>query len=148
MNQKSELQLLLEKMEESSRKQVRYARLQFIFSLISALCCVLLLFAVVKYIPQLQSLTTQIQDMALQFQGLASQAEIVMTNLETVTTELAQADLAEMVKNVNDLVIASQEGIQQATDKLNAIDFEELNQAIANLSAVIEPLARLVKAFG
>ena len=147
MEQNSELQQVLKSLEESSRKQVRYARLQFIFSLLAAVCCVFILIAVVKYIPQLQALTTQIQDMATQLQGLATHAENVMTNLETVTDALASADLEAMVDNVNSLVVSSQDGVKQTMEKLNTINLDALNQAIANLSAVVEPLAKFFKVF-
>lgn len=148
MEENTELKQLLNEINESSRKQVRYARLQFFFSLIAALCCVFLLLSVVRYIPQLQDLTTQIQDIALQLQGLATQAESVMTNLETVSAALADADLAAMVDNVNSLAVSSQDGLRQTMEKLNTIDFDALNQAIANLSAVVEPLARFFKILG
>lgn len=147
MDEKKELQKLLEQLENSSRKQVRYARLQFLFSLVAASCCILLLFAVVSHIPQLQALTTQIKDMASQLQGLASQAETVMTNLESVSQALAEVDLSSMVTNVNSLVVSSQDGVKQTMEKLNTIDFEALNQAISNLSAVVEPLAKFFKVF-
>lgn len=147
MEEKNELQKLLEKLEDTSRKQVRYARLQFLFSLVAAVCCALLLIAVIKYIPQLQDLTIQIKEMAGQLQGLASQAETVMTNLETVSHALAEADLSTMVSNVNSLVVSSQDGVKQTMEKLNTIDFDALNQAISNLSAVVEPLAKFFKVF-
>ena len=148
MEENTELKQLLSKINESSQKQVRYARLQFFFSLIAALCCVFLILSVVRYIPQLQDLTTQIQDMALQLQGLATQAESVMTNLETVSAALADADLTAMVDNVNSLAVSSQDGLRQTMEKLNTIDFDALNQAIANLSAVVEPLAKFFKILG
>ena len=90
MENNQKLMDLLEQMEKANRKQVAYARLQFIFSVIAAICCILLLLAGVKVLPQLQE--------------AALQAETVLTNLETVTTELAQADLIGMVENVDALV--------------------------------------------
>lgn len=147
MEQNTELKQTLEKLEESSRKQVKYARLQFFFSLLAAVCCVCLLIAVIQFIPQLQDLTVQIRDITVQLQGLASQAEAVMTNLETVSQALVEADLATMVNNVNSLVVSSQDGVKQTMEKLNTIDFNALNQAISNLSAVVEPLANFFKVF-
>ena len=140
MENNQKLMDLLEQMEKANRKQVAYARLQFIFSVIAAICCILLLLAGVKVLPQLQE--------------AALQAETVLTNLETVTTELAQADLIGMVENVDALVTnvdglvgTSQEGVEQAMAKINAIDFDALNDAIKDLSDVIEPIAKFFNTF-
>lgn len=140
MDNNQKLMDLLEQMEKANRKQVAYARLQFIFSVIAAICCILLLLAGVKVLPQLQE--------------AALQAETVLTNLETVTTELAQADLIGMVENVDALVTnvdglvgTSQVGVEQAMAKINAIDFDALNDAIKDLSDVIEPIAKFFNTF-
>ena len=140
MENNQKLMDLLEQMEKANRKQVAYARLQFVFSVIAAICCILLLLAGVKVLPQLQE--------------AALQAETVLTNLETVTTELAQADLIGMVENVDALVTnvdglvgTSQEGVEQAMAKINAIDFDALNDAIQDLSDVIEPIAKFFNTF-
>ena len=114
--------------------------MQFVFSVIAAICCILLLLAGVKVLPQLQEAVLQ--------------AETVLTNLETVTTDLAQADLIGMVENVDALVTnvdglvgTSQEGVEQTMAKINAIDFDALNDAIKDLSDVIEPIAKFFNTF-
>lgn len=126
---------LLERMEQTNKKQVFYARLQFLFTVMAALCCVVLLLSGMSVLPKLQE--------------TAVQAEAVLTNLETVTTELANVDLNSMVQNVDALVTdvdglvgTSQVGVEQAMEKLNAIDFDALNEAIKDLSDVIDPIAR------
>ena len=140
MENTQKLMDLLEQMEKANRKQVAYARLQFVFSVIAAICCILLLLAGVKVLPQLQEAVLQ--------------AETVLTNLETVTTDLAQADLIGMVENVDALVTnvdglvgTSQEGVEQTMAKINAIDFDALNDAIKDLSDVIEPIAKFFNTF-
>lgn len=131
---------LLERMEKQSRKQVGYARLQFVFSVVAAVCCVVLLLTGMRVLPQLQEAVTQ--------------AETVLTNLETVTTELAASDLSGMVENVDALVTnvdglvgTSQAGVEQTMEKINAIDFEALNDAIKDLSDVVEPIAKFFNTF-
>ena len=131
---------LLERMEKANRKQVAYARLQFLFSAIAAICCAVLLFFGLKILPQLQE--------------AAVQAETVLSNLESVTTELAQADLSGMVENVDVLVTnvdglvgTSQTAVEQTMTKINSVDFEALNDAIKDLSAVIEPIANFFNTF-
>ena len=131
---------LLEQMEKSNRKQALYARLQFIFSALAAVCCIAMLICVVKVLPQLQDAVVR--------------ADAVLTNLETVTTELAESDLIGMVQNVDSLVenvdglvSTSQAGVEQAIEKINGIDFDALNDAIKDLSSVIEPIAKFFKTF-
>ena len=133
MENNQKLLELLERMEKANRKQVIYARLQFVFSIVAALCCVVLVLAGMQVLPALQE--------------TAAQAEAVLGNLETVTEELANADIGGMVKNVDSLVTTSQTGVEQTMSKINAIDFEALNDAIQDLSDVIEPIAKFFNTF-
>lgn len=129
---------ILQQLADSNRKQLRLARIQCLFTVASAVFCLLLLLNVVRILPQIQALAEQIS-------GLSSQAETVLTNLETVTDELAQADISGMVSSVDTLAQTSQSGIQQALEKVNAIDIQALNQAIEDLAKVVSPLANLVQ---
>lgn len=131
----------LEQLEQNSRRQLHYARLQCLFTIIGAAICVILLVVVIGIIPKLSAAVTQVN-------ALAVQAETVMDNLETVTSALAKADIAQMVSNVDALAAASQAGVAQALEKFDAIDIEALNQAISDLCDVVAPLAKLSKAFG
>lgn len=140
MSEDHNLRELLEQIELSTRKQMRFARLQFICTVLAA--AVLIIFAItcVRILPQ--------------FQEMVTQAEVVLSNLESVTTELAKTDLTGMVENidalvanVDGLVSTSQSGVEQTMEKINAVDFDALNKAIEDLSAVIEPLAKTVKRF-
>ena len=133
MDQNQKMLELLERMEKNSRKQVFFARVQFVLTAIALICCIVLLLSGMKILPQLQN-TVQ-------------QTETVISNLESVTTALAQADLANMVNNVDGLVTTSQEGIEQAMEKINAIDIEALNQAIQDLSDVINPISTFFNKF-
>ena len=134
MENNAQVQEWMERMEKSNRQQVRWARLQCLFALIAAGCCAAVLLIVLSVVPQMQQMTSQVQ-------SLGSQAEVVLTNLESVTSELAAVDLESMVSNVDALVTSSQDGVKEALDKINALDIESLNQGIADLSAVVKPLA-------
>ena len=140
MENDQKLLKLIEDMEKANRKQVTYARLQFIFSVVAAVCCMVLLLSGMKVLPRLQE--------------TAAQAEVVLSNLETVTSELADSNLSSMVENVDalvenvdGLVSTSQSGVEQTIEKINAIDFEALNAAIKDLSDVIEPIAKFFNTF-
>ena len=140
MDQEQKLTELLNEIKKSTDKQVLYARLQCIFSIVAALCCVILLVVGLKVLPELRE--------------ASAQAETVLNNLETVTTELTRVDLGNMVENVDGLVqnvdklvTTSQEGVEQTMKKIDAIDFDTLNKAIDDLSRVIEPIANFFKVF-
>ena len=133
MEDKKDLQELLERLDQSNRQQAKYARWQCIFSVAAAVCCVGLFVLVYNLMPEVRSLTGQM--------------ETVLANLELVTDQLAGMDLGSMVRNVDDLVVTTQEGVEQTMGRLNAINFEELNRAIRNLSDVVEPLAKFFNTF-
>ncbi len=147
MEENQKLTELLGEIKKSNDKQVLYARMHCIFSIVAALCCIIVLIAGLKILPALRTAVTQ--------------AEIVLTNLEDVTTELSQTDLGSMVDNVDglvrnvdgliqdvgELVNTSQDGVEETIEKLNTINFETLNNAIEDLSKVIEPLAKFFSAF-
>lgn len=145
MENNPEMLEILSRMEKASRKQLLYTRLQCLFAFIAAVCCVAVLLAVVKFIPQLEALTVQMG--------------IILDSIDTVTQELASVDLGRMVQNVDNLVgevgglitdvsglvTDSQAAVQEAVDKLNALDLEKLNKAIEDFAAIIEPLAKAAK---
>lgn len=134
MEMNHEMQALMEKIEKSNRQQVNFARIQCIFSVVAAVCCLLLLLTVAKIVPDIRELSGEIS-------GIAAQAETVLTNLETVSDELAAADLEGLVTDVDSLVASSLE-------KISTIDIETLNKAIKDLAEVIEPLAKVASIFG
>lgn len=133
MEEKRNLQELLERLDQSNRQQARCAKWQCIVSIAAAVCCVGLFVLVCTLVPQVRVLT--------------SQMETVLTNLETVTEQLAGMDLGSMVRNVDELVTVSQTGVEQAVGKLNTIDFDTLNRAIGDLADVVEPLAKFFNVF-
>ena len=133
MSQDERIQELLTRMEKNSRKQLFHSRIQCVFSIIAGVCCFLLLVNVIRIIPQIT--------------GLAQQADLVMQNLEIVTEELTKLDLSKMVNNINSLVSTSQSGVEDAMKQISQIDVNTLNQAIADLSDVVKPLANLVNRF-
>ena len=134
MEENRDFREFLESMEKTNRRQLRCARLQFVFSLLCALCCGAILLAGLRFLPQLQALGLQL--------------ETVLGNLERVTGQLAQTDLAGMVENVDALVTESGDSLQQAMENLNRIDFEKLSRAIDSLSQVVDSLSRITRIFG
>lgn len=134
MEEKKELQEWMDRLEKFNHQQAKYARLQCLFTVVAAVCCVSLFALVYIKMPAMRDVVVKM--------------ETVLENLETVTDQMADMDLATMVKNVDDLVVTSQAGVEQAMDQLNAIDFNTLNRAIDDLADVVDPLAKFFNVFG
>lgn len=125
---------LLEQIQASLEKQNRFAKWQCILTAIVVVCCVGVIWMISDVMPQLQALSVQ--------------AESTLTNLQGITQQLAQADLQGMVNDVDQLVSSSQAAVEQTMTKMNRLDLDTLNKAIADLAAVIEPMAKFFSMFG
>ena len=130
----------MKKIEESNRKQLLYTRIQCIAAVVAVVCFAGIYFLIKDFLPQISAIITEIP-------GVVAQMESVLGNLELVTKELTTVDFAGMIDGVNVLVATGQEGLQETVTKLNSIDFEALNKAIATLTEVIDPLAKFFKVF-
>jgi len=153
MDEKKEMREFMEQIEESNRQQALFAKLQCLFSVVAAVCCVVILIAVLGILPQIKDMAAQVDVVLANVEtvtGQLAEADVaaVMTNLERVTDQLAEADLGGMAGDVSELVHTSQAGVEEALGKLNSIDLDTLNDAIEDLAAVVEPLARFFGKFG
>ena len=133
MDENKEIIELLKKLDESSQKRVRLGRILCVLALVAALFCGATFAVVFSLVPQVETVLTQVQP--------------VLRNLEQTSQQLAALDLEGMVSNVDALVVTGQQTLQQSMEKLDTVDFEALNQAIRDLSAAIEPLAKWGKMF-
>ena len=126
-------QELLRQQEHSTRKQLRYARLQCILTGIAALCCVgFLILACILFV---------------QAQELMAQLEPLITDLKSITQELSNTGLTDLIQNINELTSDSQSALDQSVNKLNSLDIHALNQAIRDLAAIVKPLADFFNVF-
>lgn len=132
-------------------KQERLAKLQCILTGVTAACCLGVFFLVCTLMPRAYGLAGQAQTVLTDLESvtgqLNEQMDTILINLDEVTKELAQADLAGMVENVDTLATTSQSAVEHATEKLDTIDLETLNRAIADLADVVEPLAKFFNVF-
>lgn len=128
---------LMERIEASNAGQEKYARKQYHMSRITAAASVVIL-AVVLY-----TVSIFIPKVNVTYQNM----ELIMEDLQTITSELAEADINQMISDVDELAVKSQENIGSAMEKINAIDIEGLNQAIRNLSDAVEPFAKFFNQF-
>ena len=141
MEENKELIVLLQNVEKANRQQVKLTRLVCIFALIAAICCGCTLWLVYSILPEIIQILPQIS-------AVATQMQTVLSDLEQATRQLSVMDFTGMVEDVDTLVTTAQSSLEQTMGKLNSIDFETLNQAIEDLSKVVEPMSKLMKVFG
>lgn len=132
-------------------QQQRFAKWQCILTGVAAACCLGIFILVCTLMPRAYGLAEQTETVLTDLEAvtghLEGQMEVILTNLDEVTQELAQADLAGMVENVDTLATTSQSAVEHATEKLDTIDLDTLNKAIQDLADVVEPLARFFNVF-
>lgn len=132
-----DLEGFVRRLEETEEKRMFYAKRQLYLSAVAAASC-FFLFCVVtaaclSVLPRVHSSLDTI--------------ETVAADLQVVSDQLSRADLETLVEHVDQMAVTSEEGIREALLKIQAINIEELNQAIKGLSDVVSPLARLVSRF-
>ena len=136
---------LLAQIEQNTRKQVKLARMQCIFTAITLLCSVAMIILVICFIPRLTTLIEQVE-------VYMAQAEIIMTNLETVSEELANmefgtmmdnlesiiANIESLISNVDELVATAKSGVEETLGNLGKIDFEKLKQPLSKFFNILK----------
>ena len=127
-----ELEAMLKRLEDSNERQASYAKKQYLMSQITALASILIL-AIVIYtsatiIPRVNRLFDDV--------------ETVMDSVNVVAKELEEANLGQMVTDIDNLVTSSDQSVKEALRQINSVDIQTLNQAILDLSNLISPLAR------
>ena len=141
MEENKETLELLRKIEKNSRMQTYSGYARTVLVLVCAASMVVLTMAVMKLMPQ-------IREILVQAQQAVNQVGTVLDYLEETSHELSQVDMQAMVSNVDGLVTASQQSLEETMDKLNSVDFDTLNKAIKDLAAVTQSLAKVTSIFG
>lgn len=118
-----ELELLREQLKYT-KKQVNYLRISSVVSL--ALAAVILVF-LFSLKPKLEMTLANVDEAVKQVESL----------------KLNELDVQKIAEDVDRLVINTEENMQEATERLNSVDFESLNEAIESLNTVVSPLAAL-----
>lgn len=121
--EKNEIQQtnLLETLEKLQKKHLFYQRIS----------CALILVFVLSVVSILPSV----------FRTLNA-AETALNNANSA---ILQAQ--ETLEEVSDFVVASEQQINDAMERINGIDFEGLNVAISDLQAIVEPMAQFFGKF-
>ena len=114
------------------KKQLKYQKLSFLMSMLSALFTGGMLIVVVGFVMFAVPKINTIYDSTM----------VSLKNLEQLTAELNEADLGGTVENINNLTIQATGDLSASMERLNSVDLETLNEAIDNLNATVEPLAK------
>ena len=141
MEENKETLELLRKIERSSRIQIYSGYVRTGLMLVCAVCMAALVVMVFRLMPQINEILAQAQH-------AFNQVGTVLDYLEQTSYQLSQVDLQGMVSNVDGLVTTGQQSMETTMEKLNSIDFDALNKAIQDLSAVTQSLANVARIFG
>ncbi len=130
---------MMDSMKVPDVYQTRMLRMARIRTAAMLLCMVLLF--VIGYFALL---------MGGQLQTILNDAQRTFQSLNTLSTQIEQANIPAMFDNVEMLVQNAQQtmadatgGVDQAIKKIDEVDIDTLNKAIADLAAVVEPIAKL-----
>ena len=119
---------LLRQIQADAAARTRYARQQSRMASVCAGCCAGVLAVVlalaVLFVPRLNQTMEQVDG--------------ILQDMASVSSELNRS-LPELLTGLDSLTGAS----AQALEKIAALDIEAMNEAIADLRAVVEPLANL-----
>ncbi len=137
MEERDRLERMMEQLIETEEERKRYARKQFYMLAVMAACTVAVFFLVfLAYVSLVPKLKTS-----------AEEIETATKELRVISRQLSEADLAGLVKHVDQMAVTSEEGVKEALEKIESIDIDELNHAIKSLSDVVSPLAKLMGRF-
>ena len=141
MEENKETLELLRKIERSSRIQIYSGYVRTGLMLVCAVCMAALVVMVFRLMPQINEILAQAQH-------AFNQVGTVLDYLEQTSYQLSQVDMQGMVSNVDGLVTTGQQSMETTMEKLSSIDFDALNKAIQDLSAVTQSLANVTRIFG
>ena len=81
----------------------------------------------------------------------AAKVEEIVASLHEIAGKLSEVDWEDLTGNINSVAATTSESLadaQAALQKLKDLDIESLNEAIAELQDVIEPLANFTRRLG
>ena len=130
---------LTQKLLEVEKKQFSMLRIMMIANVVLAACIVLALLVV---LPKMMSVATNADQALEEVNTLAGNAQKTLENIDR-TVE----DANTTVNSAGKILEENAEGMEQALENINGIDFESLNQAIKDLQQSVEPLANLGRMF-
>lgn len=130
---------MMTELVKNSQKQLFYARLRTLVSIVIAGGIIIFLIVVVPVILKTVAQANDIMAQASETITLAN------TAIESITE--MSGSITSMGENMDTFITENAESVATVMEKIEAVDFEGLNSAIEDLGAVIEPLAKFFKKF-
>ena len=93
-------------------------------------------------VPKVYTFIGELQDTIVEVDNL-----IVDVNSITKDVSDLAGNVNNLVDNTNDMVTENMGAISEIVQSINDVDFDTLNKAITDLSAVVEPLGNMVRFF-
>ncbi len=130
---------LLSQLVKNSEKQLFYARIRTLASLVVAAAVVACLVIVVPVVLRTVAQANGIMAQASETIALAD------TAIESIT-DMSQS-ITDMGENMDTFITENAQSVAQVMANIEKVDFEGLNSAIKDLGDVIEPLAKFFNRF-
>ncbi|NLT14306.1 MAG: hypothetical protein GXY05_08185 [Clostridiales bacterium] len=127
-------------MELIEKKKLFWIRISALASI-----CILVIIAVLAIGAILQ--LKVMQDDFTRLGEMADAMDDMTENLVSVSESLEQIDWEDLAVNINLTAEKAQQSMDAALTAINDLDIDTLNEAIANLRDVVEPLARFFNTF-
>lgn len=129
----------LAKLTRNSEKQLFYARVRTLISVITALA---LLCALAVVVPAILRTVARADAVIAQASGTITLADEAIQGI----TEMSGA-ITEMGQNMDDFITENAEAVSSIMKEIEEVDFEGLNKAIKDLGDVVEPFANFFNKF-
>ena len=124
---------LLKQIQQDTAEQKELQKKRLTLSKVStamvALLTVIIMISLAWILPTFNNLA-KTADVAI------AQLTTVMQDIEVIAKEIQEANLVNILKNVNGL-------LEETNEKITALDVNELNQALKNLGDALSPLAKM-----
>ena len=124
---------LLAELIQVEKRQTRSIRILMLANLVLVVAVLVVLGTA---IPRITSMVEDAETSLAYVQNLAGRAEESLDGIDV------------MVKNANGVLVENANGMTEALEHFNAVDFDGLNGAIKDLSDAISPLAKFARMFG
>ena len=145
--------LLVELVKSQRQSSTR----QMIASIFVVVIALIMAVAVAVIVPKAMSLMSDLQASLGQINTLVSEAQESVEKIDDMLVEIqptvdslggAIENIDGMVGNLDSMITDNSENLKAAIEKMNGIDFDTLNQAIAELEATVQPFANFFGGFG
>lgn len=139
-------------MEALLKKQLFWTRLTALLLIVILLVTLIAFVLGVRFVQNMDGMLQNIDAISQNLAEAANQLsgvdwKTVGDNLQNVSASLSSVDWVMLTGNISDMSLKAQESLQVAQNAVEALDIDTLNSAIADLQAVIEPLANFVNRF-